>query len=48
MALQANVTLLYFKGVEALGKDSQKPPVPPSPSDILTICYTSGTTVRLW
>ena len=37
--------LLYFKGVEALGKDMKKPHVPPGPDDLLTICYTSGTTV---
>jgi long-chain acyl-CoA synthetase len=47
MAQDSKVTLLYFKGVEALGKDSPKKPQPPSPSDTLTVCYTSGTTVLL-
>lgn len=48
MAQEAKVTLLYFKGVEALGKDAPKKPAPPSPSDTLTICYTSGTTVCVY
>lgn len=38
------MSLLYFKGVEALGKDSPKPVAPAGPDDTLTICYTSGTT----
>jgi long-chain acyl-CoA synthetase len=44
-AKDARVSLLYFKGVEALGKDSPKTLSPPKPEDLLTICYTSGTTV---
>ncbi|KAI3644926.1 hypothetical protein MP228_011090 [Amoeboaphelidium protococcarum] len=42
--LSPSVSLMYFKGVEALGKENLKPVVPAKPDDLLTICYTSGTT----
>lgn len=41
MAKEAKVILLYFKGVEEMGKDAPKKHVPPSPSDLYTVCYTS-------
>jgi long-chain acyl-CoA synthetase len=39
-----NASLMYFKGVEALGKDTRKLPSPPKPEDVMIYCYTSGTT----
>jgi len=40
----AGVELLSFKAVCALGKSAIKPFVPPKPTDMHTICFTSGTT----
>uniref|UniRef100_H2ZCS0 Long-chain-fatty-acid--CoA ligase n=1 Tax=Ciona savignyi TaxID=51511 RepID=H2ZCS0_CIOSA len=39
-----NVKLLTFTQVEEIGKNNLKEFVPPKPSDLHTICYTSGTT----
>lgn len=33
-----------IKQIEQLGKNNPKPVSPPSPEDLHTICYTSGTT----
>ena len=44
MAGDVNVTLMYFRGVEAMGKESAKAPVPGKSEELYTICYTSGTT----
>ncbi|KAI0223595.1 medium-chain fatty acid-CoA ligase faa2 [Massospora cicadina] len=40
----AKLQLYDFKEVEALGIANPVDPIPPSPQDIYTICYTSGTT----
>lgn len=39
-----SVSLLYFRGVESLGKQSPKNPTPAESNDLCVICYTSGTT----
>uniref|UniRef100_H2ZDV1 Long-chain-fatty-acid--CoA ligase n=1 Tax=Ciona savignyi TaxID=51511 RepID=H2ZDV1_CIOSA len=44
LAESANVRLMMFKEVEEIGKNNLKDFVPPKPSDLHTICYTSGTT----
>ncbi|KAE9554238.1 hypothetical protein FO519_002537 [Halicephalobus sp. NKZ332] len=42
---KADLTLYSFSEFEALGKNAEKVDlVPPKPSDLATICYTSGTT----
>lgn len=43
-AKQLNVGLYDFNQVIQLGQQHPAPAFPPSPSDIYTICYTSGTT----
>ncbi|XP_055344354.1 long-chain-fatty-acid--CoA ligase 5-like [Paramacrobiotus metropolitanus] len=40
----AGIELLLFSDVEKLGQDKTHAPVPPKPSDLATICCTSGTT----
>ncbi|OMJ30242.1 Long-chain-fatty-acid-CoA ligase 5 [Smittium culicis] len=43
-AASRNIGLYDFKQVEDLGLKHKLPHCPPSPQDIYTICYTSGTT----
>lgn len=43
-AQDAGIELLDFEAVEAKGAAKQVEPRPPSPLDLCTICYTSGTT----
>jgi len=43
-AKAAGVQLLSFTDVEARGRSFPKAPNPPKPSDLVTMCYTSGTT----
>jgi long-chain acyl-CoA synthetase len=43
-AKKAGVTLLSFDEVREAGRKAPADLVPPSPSDLATICYTSGTT----
>ncbi|XP_046752946.1 long-chain-fatty-acid--CoA ligase 5 isoform X2 [Diprion similis] len=43
-AKNRGVELLRFDEVERLGSQKDYPEVPPRPSDLCTICYTSGTT----
>lgn len=43
-AKNKNVELHYFRDVEALGRDKPVEILAPQPSDVATICYTSGTT----
>ncbi|KAJ9071354.1 medium-chain fatty acid-CoA ligase faa2 [Entomophthora muscae] len=43
-AKNSNVHLFDFKEVEDFGKAYPVEPIPPSPNDLYTICYTSGTT----
>ncbi|PVV00342.1 hypothetical protein BB560_005282 [Smittium megazygosporum] len=43
-AASKNIALYDIYDVEAIGKASPIPHHPPSPSDLYTICYTSGTT----
>ncbi|XP_035224523.1 long-chain-fatty-acid--CoA ligase 6-like [Stegodyphus dumicola] len=43
-AKDKNVNLHYFQEIEDLGKQKPVDIVPPNPSDIATVCYTSGTT----
>ncbi|KAJ1674635.1 medium-chain fatty acid-CoA ligase faa2 [Spiromyces aspiralis] len=38
------IKLLGFNEIEAIGVNNPSPHIPPTPEDILTICYTSGTT----
>jgi len=38
------VTIWSFEQVEKLGAEKKHPPCPPSPDDIFTLCFTSGTT----
>lgn len=44
MASELGVQIHYIKDVEALGEKSPMPMSPPTPEDIATINYTSGTT----
>lgn len=44
MASDLGVTIHYIEDVEALGEEQPLPYNPPSPDDIVTINYTSGTT----
>lgn len=44
MAQELGVSIHYIKDVEALGEKMPVPMSPPSPDDIATINYTSGTT----
>ncbi|KAF2024577.1 acetyl-CoA synthetase-like protein [Setomelanomma holmii] len=44
LASELGVTIHYIKDVEALGERQPLPMVPPTPDDIATINYTSGTT----
>eukprot|EP00823_Brevimastigomonas_motovehiculus_P002776 TRINITY_DN1658_c0_g3_i1.p1 TRINITY_DN1658_c0_g3~~TRINITY_DN1658_c0_g3_i1.p1 ORF type:complete len:759 (+),score=202.46 TRINITY_DN1658_c0_g3_i1:167-2443(+) len=41
---ELGVQLLHVNEIEALGKKDPQKFLPPKPSDIATICYTSGTT----
>ncbi|XP_008197074.1 long-chain-fatty-acid--CoA ligase 5 isoform X5 [Tribolium castaneum] len=43
-AKNRGVEIVKFHDVEVLGSKSNHPEVPPKPSDLCTICYTSGTT----
>ncbi|KAI9788181.1 MAG: hypothetical protein M1833_003114 [Piccolia ochrophora] len=43
-AQEVGVQIHYFEDVEALGASNPRPYNPPSPNDIVTINYTSGTT----
>jgi len=43
-ASEGGVKLMTFDEVETVGKDNMKEFVPPSPDDLHTICFTSGTT----
>ncbi|XP_068914101.1 long-chain-fatty-acid--CoA ligase 5 isoform X3 [Tenebrio molitor] len=43
-AKNRGVEIIKFHDVEVLGSKSNHPEVPPKPSDLCTICYTSGTT----
>ncbi|XP_071130914.1 long-chain-fatty-acid--CoA ligase 1-like [Mytilus edulis] len=43
-AAKSNVKIVKFSFVEADGKQSLQEPVPPKPKDLMTVCYTSGTT----
>ena len=42
--LEGEAELLSFDEVENEGKANPEDPVPPKPTDLATICYTSGTT----
>ncbi|XP_035232916.1 long-chain-fatty-acid--CoA ligase 5-like isoform X2 [Stegodyphus dumicola] len=44
LANRKNINLLSFHEVEELGSKNNYPMVPPDPSDLATVCYTSGTT----
>ncbi|KAL6071464.1 Long-chain-fatty-acid--CoA ligase 1 [Balamuthia mandrillaris] len=44
MAEEKGIQLLTFGELEERGRKAQHEPVPPKPSDLCTICYTSGTT----
>ncbi|KAF9929432.1 hypothetical protein FBU30_001570 [Linnemannia zychae] len=43
-AADKGIQLLDWDEVEALGQERQRRHSPPQPSDVFTICYTSGTT----
>lgn len=43
-AKNRGVEILRFADVETLGTKHNHPELPPKPSDLCTICYTSGTT----
>ncbi|KAJ2945571.1 hypothetical protein O0L34_g392 [Tuta absoluta] len=43
-AKSEGITILTFNEVETFGSRNVRPPVPPKPDDLCTICYTSGTT----
>ncbi|XP_034946789.1 long-chain-fatty-acid--CoA ligase 1 isoform X2 [Chelonus insularis] len=43
-AKNRGIELLRFEDVERLGAQKNHPEVPPKPTDLCTICYTSGTT----
>jgi long-chain acyl-CoA synthetase len=43
-AVDLDVEIVAFRDVEALGKKFPRPYTPPTPEDIVTINYTSGTT----
>ncbi|KAJ1529015.1 Long-chain-fatty-acid--CoA ligase 6, partial [Nowakowskiella sp. JEL0078] len=43
-ANEQNVNLFTLVEIEKRGKDSVLPHIPPSPDDLFTICFTSGTT----
>eukprot|EP01125_Pyxidicula_operculata_P021873 TRINITY_DN8715_c0_g1_i1.p1 TRINITY_DN8715_c0_g1~~TRINITY_DN8715_c0_g1_i1.p1 ORF type:complete len:660 (-),score=187.43 TRINITY_DN8715_c0_g1_i1:10-1989(-) len=44
LAAKKGVTLVHFSDVEQSGLDKPVAVVPPKPSDLAVICYTSGTT----
>jgi len=44
IADEHNIQLKTFEQIRSLGKDNLKEFVPPKPSDLHTICFTSGTT----
>ncbi|XP_060076786.1 long-chain-fatty-acid--CoA ligase 1-like [Ylistrum balloti] len=44
LAKEAHVEIKEFSAVETLGQTNLKKPKPPTPTDLATICYTSGTT----
>ncbi|KAL2102511.1 hypothetical protein ACEWY4_001679 [Coilia grayii] len=41
---QCGVDVLSLADLETLGKDNLQKPVPPTPSDLSIVCFTSGTT----
>jgi len=43
-AKNRGIDIIKFDEVEKMGASKSLPEVPPSPSDLCTICYTSGTT----
>ncbi|KAL7751852.1 medium-chain fatty acid-CoA ligase faa2 [Sorochytrium milnesiophthora] len=43
-AAEKGVLLVTQREVEKIGSERPREPIPPSPQDICTICYTSGTT----
>ncbi|XP_041363216.1 long-chain-fatty-acid--CoA ligase 5-like [Gigantopelta aegis] len=43
-AKKQNIQVLSFQDVEKMGKKNLRSPVPPKPSDVCTISFTSGTT----
>ncbi|XP_070575903.1 long-chain-fatty-acid--CoA ligase 6-like [Ptychodera flava] len=43
-AKENNIDIISFTDVEAMGRIEPHEPVMPKPDDLLTICYTSGTT----
>ncbi|XP_075238278.1 long-chain-fatty-acid--CoA ligase 6 isoform X2 [Lycorma delicatula] len=43
-AKNRGIEILYFEDIEKNGAVKNHPEVPPQPSDLCTICYTSGTT----
>lgn len=43
-AKERGIRILSFEEVEKLGAKTMAPEVPPKPSDLCTVCFTSGTT----
>ncbi|XP_021358594.1 long-chain-fatty-acid--CoA ligase 1-like [Mizuhopecten yessoensis] len=43
-AAEAKIEIKEFSAIESLGQKNLKDPKPPTPADLATICYTSGTT----
>ncbi|KAL8579355.1 hypothetical protein ACOMHN_026720 [Nucella lapillus] len=43
-AQQVGIKIIHFTEVESLGKRNLQEPLVPKPSDVSTICFTSGTT----
>lgn len=43
-AKEKGIEIKYFAEIEKLGKEHPAEPLPPAPSDLFTVCYTSGTT----
>jgi long-chain acyl-CoA synthetase len=41
---QRGIEILQLRDIEAMGKAKRLDPIPAKPSDVATICYTSGTT----
>jgi long-chain acyl-CoA synthetase len=41
---EEKIKILSFEEVKEIGSQNLREPVPPKPEDLLTICYTSGTT----
>ncbi|KAJ3010617.1 Long chain acyl-CoA synthetase 7 peroxisomal [Thoreauomyces humboldtii] len=43
-AAASNIKILTYKQIEVAGREKPKEPVPPTPENVFTICFTSGTT----